>query len=116
MAIEAYPSAMGDYYLVGKDTYAIRKAILKAGGRWDHKAKLWFVTRKAADSLGVKVLNRVRRGPVCCEKALGIASVDTLATDAEVAAGRMTVTFCQHCDSRIRLVAKLEVEVESLPF
>jgi hypothetical protein len=114
MAIEAYPSAMGDFYLVGKDTYLIRDEIRKAGGHWDHRAKLWFVTRDAAASLGARVMNRVRRGPVCCEGTLGIASVDTLATDAEVASGKMTVTSCPHCDGRIRLVAGIEGKAECL--
>jgi hypothetical protein len=114
MTIEAYPSSMGDFYLVGKDTYRVRDRIREAGGHWDHRAKLWFVSREAAVAVGARVMNRVRRGPVCCERKLGIASVDTLATDAEVAAGKMTVTFCPHCDGRIRIVAGIEAKAECL--
>ncbi len=118
-ALVARPTGQGDYALEGRDTYPIKDRIHAAGGRWDSRARKWFVTRDQARELSAAILVRVLRGPACCEKQMGIPErgVADLASMEETLVGRMTVRLCSHCDSHIREIVGIRdvLDVDELP-
>jgi hypothetical protein len=122
--LEAWPTGQGDYFLAGRDTYPIKDRIAAAGGRWDHGARRWFVSKEQAQRLGATILVRVLRAPACCEKHVQPGDtiggeflpvppergIPAYATYAEVLAGKMKVPFCPYCDSHcLELVAIRDV-------
>lgn len=111
--LEAWPTGQGDYFLAGRDTYPIKDRIAAAGGRWDHGARRWFVSKEQAQRLGATILVRVLRAPACCEREIPDPTgqgVPAFATYAEVLAGRLVVPSCTLCDSVLReLVAIRDV-------
>lgn len=116
--LEAWPSGQGDYYLAGRNTYPIRESIKAVSGRWDDSVQKWFVTKEQARKLGALVLCRVLRAPCCCERLNDPEiGVEAMASEAEVAAGRMTVPHCPHCGSFVRETVAIRdlLDLEGLP-